>query len=1244
MVFRVYVEKKPGFDVEAQQLCGELRTILGVEALEGVRIVNRYDVEGISQELFDQATPTVFSEPQVDTVSADLPDFGGAAVFAVEYLPGQFDQRADSASECIQLISQGERPTVRSAKVYALSGALNDADIEAVKHYVINPVEAREASLETKTTLRMEVAQPGKVEVIAGFNDLDDACLQAFIDERGLAMDLADARFCQRYFRGERRNPTITEIKVIDTYWSDHCRHTTFGTRLEHIEIDDAVVKAAFDRYLAMRRELGRDERPVTLMDMGTIGAKWLKSNGILKNLDESDEINACTVKVKVDVDGEMQDWLFLFKNETHNHPTEIEPFGGAATCIGGCIRDPLSGRSYVYQAMRVTGAADPTVPVSQTLEGKLPQRKLVTTAAAGYSSYGNQIGLATGQVDEIYHPGYVAKRMEVGAVVGATPADHVRREEPAPGDKIILLGGRTGRDGIGGATGASKSQNVESLEDCGAEVQKGNAPIERKLQRLFRRGDACRLIKRCNDFGAGGVSVATGEIADGLDIDLNTVPKKYEGLDGTELAISESQERMAVAIAAEDVDEFLGYAREENLEATVIATVTERKRLVMRWNGDVIVDLSREFLNSNGAPKHMDVHVTSGAGYETPWMSGTLSERMHTLVTDINVASNKGLSERFDSTIGAATVLMPFGGCRQLTPNMAMVAKFPVFGETTTASAMAWGFNPYICERNQFTGAYLSVVESLSKLVAAGFEHEKAYLSFQEYFGKLKDDPTRWGKPVASVLGALMAQADLGVGAIGGKDSMSGSFEDLDVPPTLISFAVAVGDMRHATSPEFKKAGHRIVRIAPRYLDDGLTPDKDGLLAAMTMVEYLVDFHDAVAVSTPGYGATAEALFKMTLGNGIGVRLDPSIAIDDLFTPAYGSFLVELDDYAELPKVTNLVEVGQIGVTCEEYVFEACGETLDLNDLQDAWEGGIESVFPYRSKDDAAKAPVETVSFEAAKKTVYTGAPVAKPHVIIPVFPGNNCEYDSAAAFERAGADVTTLVINNLTPAAVAESTQALVDEIRRSQIVMIPGGFSGGDEPDGSAKFITAFFRAPAVTEAVRDLLKNRDGLMLGICNGFQALIKLGLVPFGDIVPMTAECPTLTFNTIGRHQSRLVRTRVASNLSPWLAKTAVGDVHTVAISHGEGRFVASDEVLAQLKANGQIATQYVDESGMPSMDLGANPNGSLLAIEGITSPDGRVFGKMGHSERSGNGLYVNVPGNKYQPIFEAGVEYFTA
>ena len=1244
MVFRVYVEKKPGFDVEAQQLAGELRTILGLTGLQGLRIVNRYDVEGISQELFDQTVPTVFSEPQVDNVAYDLPDFAGAKVFATEFLPGQFDQRADSAAECIQLISQGERPTVRSAKVYALEGDLTDADADTIKRYVINPVEAREASLETKETLKTQVPVPGKVETIAGFNEMDAEAGQSFIDERGLAMDLADLEFCQKYFSEEGREPTITEIKVIDTYWSDHCRHTTFGTELDEVDIDDAAVKAAFERYLELRHELGRDAKPVCLMDMGTIGAKWLKKNGVLTGLDESEEINACTVKVTVDVNGEDQDWLFLFKNETHNHPTEIEPFGGAATCIGGCIRDPLSGRSYVYQAMRVTGAADPTVPVSETLEGKLPQRKLVTTAAAGYSSYGNQIGLATGQVDEIYHPGYVAKRMEVGAVVAATPADHVRRETPAPGDKIILLGGRTGRDGIGGATGSSKAHNVESLELDGAEVQKGNAPVERKLQRLFRRGDACRLIKRCNDFGAGGVSVAVGELADGLFVDLNTVPKKYEGLDGTELAISESQERMAVDVAAEDVDEFLGYAREENLEATVIATVTEDPRMVMTWNGDKIVNLSREFLASNGASKHQTVHVEEQRPYETPWGEGTLAERMNKLVTDINVASNKGLSERFDSTIGAGTVLMPFGGRRQLTPNMAMVAKLPVFGETTTASAMAWGFNPYIMSKNQFTGAYLSVVESLAKLVAAGFEHEKAYLSFQEYFEKLRDEPERWGKPTAAVLGALMAQIDLGAGAIGGKDSMSGSFEDLDVPPTLISFAVAVGNMKRATSPEFKGAGHRVVRIAPRYLADGLTPDKDALLEAFSVVEELTDFHDALAVSTPGYGATAEALFKMTLGNRIGVTLNDDIAVDDLFTPTYGSFIVELADDAKIPAVSNLVEVGEIGVTTSAYVFKAAGETLDLAQVQEAWESGIESVFPYRSKGADKGKTVETIDFHAGKKTVYVGSPVAKPHVVIPVFPGNNCEYDSAAAFERAGADVSTLIVNNLTPAAVAESTQALVEEINKSQIVMIPGGFSGGDEPDGSAKFITAFFRAPAVTEAVRDLLKNRDGLMLGICNGFQALVKLGLVPYGDIVPMTDACPTLTFNTIGHHQSRLVRTRVASDLSPWLARTAVGDIHTVAVSHGEGRFVASDEVLAQLKANGQIATQYVDESGVPGMDLDVNPNGSLLAIEGITSPDGRVFGKMGHSERSGNGLYVNVPGDKYQPLFEAGVEYFAA
>ena len=820
MVSRIYVEKKPGFDVEAQQLAQELRTILGIGSLEGLRIINRYDVEGIGEDLFQRCVPIVFSEPQVDAATAELPVEGvtldeagfvtgapaGTAVFAVEYLPGQFDQRADSASECVQLISAGERPLVRSAKVYVLEGALTTDDIEAIKRYVINPVEAREASLARKRTLKMSVATPADVERLEGFLDLDQEGLAAFIANHGLAMDLADITFCQQYFAGEHRNPTITEIRVIDTYWSDHCRHTTFGTQLEDVQIDDEVVRAAFDKYLAMRHELGRDAKPVCLMDMGTIGAKWLKHEGILKNLDESEEINACTVKVKVDVNGADEDWLFLFKNETHNHPTEIEPFGGAATCIGGAIRDPLSGRSYVYQAMRVTGAADPTVPVRETRAGKLPQRKLVTTAAAGYSSYGNQIGLATGQVSELYHPGYMAKRMEVGAVVAATPANHVRRECPAPGDKIVLLGGRTGRDGIGGATGSSKIQNVESLEECGAEVQKGNAPIERKLQRLFRRGDACRLIKRCNDFGAGGVSVAVGELADGLSIDLDQVTKKYEGLDGTELAISESQERMAVALAPEDVDEFLGYATEENLEATVIATVTEEPRVHIDWRGDRVVDLSREFLASNGAPKHMDVHVEAPGRWEPAWEGSTLAERLGSLVTDLNVASNKGLSERFDSTIGAATVLMPFGGSRQLTPSMAMVAKLPVDGETTTASAMAWGFNPYLMEANQFAGAYLSVVESVSRLVAAGFAHRDAYLSFQEYFERLRSDPVRWGKPMAAVLGALEAQVDLGVGAIGGKDSMSGSFEDedgeLNVPPTLISFAVAVGKAARATSP----------------------------------------------------------------------------------------------------------------------------------------------------------------------------------------------------------------------------------------------------------------------------------------------------------------------------------------------------------------------------------------------------------------------------------------------------------
>ena len=1234
MVYRVYVEKRPGLTAEADALAGDIRTLLGISSLESLRLLNRYDVENITPELFDYSVKTILSEPQLDVTTDTLPE--GGILFAVEYLPGQFDQRAASAAQCIQILSQGERPLVRSARVYQLNGKLTAEEVGAIKKYLINPVEAREASLEPFATLAMTYDIPETVATLTGFRALDEAGLEKMVADYGLAMDVDDLRFCRDYFQSEDRDPTMTELRVIDTYWSDHCRHTTFHTTIDGVEFASPILQQTYEDYLATRKKLNRT-KPINLMDIGTIVAKLLKKQGKLGKLDESEEINACTVKVKVDVDGEEQDWLYLFKNETHNHPTEIEPFGGAATCVGGAIRDPLSGRSYVYQAMRVTGAADPLVPVSETLPGKLPQRKLVTTAAAGYSSYGNQIGLATGQVNELYHPGYAAKRMEIGAVVGATPADHVRRETPAPGDVVVLLGGRTGRDGIGGATGSSKAHKLESLESCGAEVQKGNAPVERKIQRLFRRGDACKLIKRCNDFGAGGVSVAIGELADGLFIDLNKVPKKYDGLDGTELAISESQERMAVALAAEDVDEFIGYAHEENLEATPIATVTEEARVRMEWNGAVIVDVSRDFLNSNGAAKHQDVRVLPGGTYERTWAGDTLAERMNALVTDLNVCSNKGLSERFDSTIGAGTVLMPFGGSRQLTPAMAMVAKLPVFGETTTVSGMAWGFNPYLTEANQFTGSYIAVVESVARLVAAGFFHKDMYLTFQEYFEKLRDEPERWGKPAAAVLGALMAQVDLGIGSIGGKDSMSGSFEQLDVPPTLVSFATAIGSVDRATSPEFKQAGSRVVRIAPASYD-GVTPDAAGLVEAFELVERLIGDGAALAVSTPGYGATAEALFKMSVGNGIGVKLTDSVTADELFAPSYGSFLVELAPCVELPHASDVVRVDEVGETTEAYEFAACGEVIDLVGLQEAWEGHLESVFPYRAEGDA----VETVSFTSAAPLVYNGT-IARPRVIIPVFPGNNCEYDSARAFEQAGAVAETLIINNLTPDKVAESTEALVKAIENSQIIMIPGGFSGGDEPDGSAKFITAFFRAPAVTEAVRDLLQNRDGLMLGICNGFQALVKLGLVPFGDIRPMDEECPTLTFNTIGRHQSRLVRTRVASNLSPWLSRCEVGDIHTVPVSHGEGRFVASPELAAQLAANGQIATQYVDEQGVPSMSLDVNPNGSVLAIEGITSPDGRILGKMGHSERRGYGLYQNVPGDRYQQLFEGGVGYFT-
>ena len=1228
MVYRIYVEKKPGFDGEARQLQNELTSLLGIGGLTGLRLLNRYDVEGISEQLFRQCAGTVFSEPPVDLTYDALPAHAGPA-FAVEYLPGQFDQRADSAAECIQLISQGERPLVRSARVYLLEGDVTAAQLEEIKKYVINPVEAREASLDTRATLQMTYAVPAPVAVLDGFGQLDEAGLRDFMAKQGLAMDYGDIRFCQEYFRSEQRDPTITEIKMIDTYWSDHCRHTTFGTILDEVQIDDEVVQAAFDRYMALRRETGRDAKPRCLMDVATIGAKALKERGVLTGLDESDEINACTVKIKCDVDGEEQDWLFLFKNETHNHPTEIEPFGGAATCIGGAIRDPLSGRSYVYQAMRVTGAGDPLVPVGETLPGKLPQRKLVTTAAAGYSSYGNQIGLATGQVDEIYHPGYVAKRMEIGAVVGATPASHVRRECPAPGDVIVLLGGRTGRDGIGGATGSSKAHNHESLEHCGAEVQKGNPPIERKLQRLFRREDACRMIKRCNDFGAGGVSVAIGELADGLFIDLNKVTKKYEGLDGTELAISESQERMAVALAPEDVDKFIALAEEENLEATPVAAVTEEKRLKMVWNGATIVDISRDFLNSNGAEKHQKAHIEKGAAWRPQWAGATFGEQMKNMVGDLNVCSKKGLSERFDSTIGAATVLMPFGGSYQLTPQMAMAAKLPVDGETTTCSGMAWGYNPYLTSADPYKGAMLAVVDSVTKLVAAGFRYEDAYLTFQEYFERLGDKPERWGKPLAALLGALDAQMGLGIASIGGKDSMSGSFEDLDVPPTLVSFATAIGKTHRVVSTEFKKSHSSVVLLRPFYKEDGVTPNFASLQSNYYIAEQMMEKGIVLSASAVGYGGIAEALFKMGLGNRVGFQMIADMTPEEMFEPAYGSLVLEIATGAPAGKL--------LGVTVRDYTFTACGETLDSAALQEIWEAKLEPVYPYRAAGPEVEAVSGRIDPPAAPKVG-----VAKPKVVIPVFPGTNCEYDTARAFRAAGAEPEVLVIRNLTPADVTASCEALVKAIDGAQMVMLPGGFSGGDEPDGSAKFIASFFRSPAVTEAVRRLLFQRDGLMLGICNGFQALIKLGLVPYGDIRPITAGDPTLTFNTIGRHQSMLVRTRVASTGSPWLSRCEPGDEHLVAISHGEGRFVAPQPVLEQLAANGQIATQYIDLDGRPTMDLRYNPNGSMLAIEGITSPDGRILGKMGHSERRGDRLYENVPGDKFQPIFEGGVDYF--
>ena len=1232
-VRRVYVEKKPAFAVQAKDLRHELRKYLGVSGLTGVRVLIRYDVENISDDVFEKACKTVFAEPPVDTLYKESFEMAeNARTFSVEFLPGQFDQRADSAVQCVKFLNEEEEPVIRSATTYVIEGEVSDEEFEAIKHHCINPVDSREIGMEKPETLVAKFEEPADVAILDGFQDMPEAELKKRYDSLNLAMTFKDFLHIQNYFKSEEhRDPSMTEIRVLDTYWSDHCRHTTFSTIVDNVSIDSDYIAATFADYINTRKDLyaGRTDKPVTLMDLACIGARQLKKAGLLKDLDESEEINACSVKITVDVDGKPEDWLLMFKNETHNHPTEIEPFGGAATCLGGAIRDPLSGRSYVYQAMRVTGAGDPLKPVSETLPGKLPQRKLVTTAAAGYSSYGNQIGLATGQVDEIYHPGYVAKRMEIGAVVGATPASHVRRECPAPGDVIVLLGGRTGRDGIGGATGSSKAHNLGSLDHCGAEVQKGNAPIERKLQRLFRREDACKMIKRCNDFGAGGVSVAIGELADGLYIDLNKVTKKYDGLDGTELAISESQERMAVALAPEDVDKFIAIATEENLEATPVAKVTEEKRLNMVWNGVSIVNISREFLNSNGAEKHQNVHVEQGTVWQPQWAGITFSQKMKNMVGDLNICSKKGLSERFDSTIGAATVLMPFGGAHQLTPQNAMVAKLPVDGETNTCSGMAWGYNPYLMSANQYIGARMAVVDSVTKLVASGFRYEDAYLTFQEYFERLGTKPERWGKPLAALLGALDAQMGLGIASIGGKDSMSGSFEQLDVPPTLVSFATAIGKASKVVSTEFKKPESTVVLIRPILDPETGCPNFFSLKANYKIVEQMIEEGMVASACAVGYGGIAEALFKMGLGNRIGFKMRADMPTHRMFEPMYGSIVLEM--------VSDSPAGELLGETTKEYTFESCGETLDMAELQEIWESKLEPVYPYRKAGPTVEKINGKLNAPAAPKIG-----VAKPKVIIPVFPGTNCEYDTARAFARAGADPEILVIRNLTPADVTASCEALVKAIGESQIVMLPGGFSGGDEPDGSAKFIASFFRSPAVTEAVRDLLQHRDGLMLGICNGFQALIKLGLVPYGDIRPITAYDPTLTFNTIGRHQSMLVRTRIASTGSPWLSHCDAGSEYEIAISHGEGRFVAPQNVLDQLIANGQVATQYVDLEGEPTMDQRYNPNGSLLAIEGITSPDGRVFGKMGHSERSGEYLYKNVTGDKYQPIFEGGVNYF--
>ena len=1245
-VKRLYVEKKPDYAVKAKELAEELQSYLSIESIRNVRVLIRYDVENVSDATFKKAMGTVFSEPPVDYLyEEDFPKEEGDKVFSVEFLPGQFDQRADSAVQCVQLLNEKETPVIRSATTYVLSGDITEEEFAKIKAYCINPVDSRETDETKPETLIMEYEDPADVSVFEGFKDMPEEELKALYDSLGLAMTFKDFLHIQNYYKNEEdRNPTMTEIRVLDTYWSDHCRHTTFSTELKDVSFEDGYFKPLFEKtfeeYKKDRAEIygDRKDKFICLMDLALMAMKKLKKDGVLDNMEESDEINACSIVVPVEFEDKTEEWLISFKNETHNHPTEIEPFGGAATCLGGAIRDPLSGRSYVYQAMRVTGCADPTVPLSETMEGKLSQRKLTTGAAKGYSSYGNQIGLATGLVDEIYHPGYVAKRMEIGAVMGAAPRKNVIRETSDPGDIIVLLGGRTGRDGCGGATGSSKAHTTESIDTCGAEVQKGNPPTERKIQRLFRREEVSRLIKKCNDFGAGGVSVAIGELADGLQIDLDKVPKKYAGLDGTELAISESQERMAVVLDPNDVDQFLAYAAEENLEAIAVAVVTEEKRLVMSWRGKEIVNLSRAFLDTNGAHQETSVVVNMPDEKECYYAANDavtdIKVTWLNTLADLNVCSKKGLVEMFDSSIGAGTVTMPFGGKTQLTPIQTMIAKLPVLeGKTDLTTMMSYGFDPNLSSWSPYHGAVCAVLESVAKIVASGGDYKKIRLTFQEYFERLGEDPTRWGKPFAALLGSFDAQMGFKIPSIGGKDSMSGSFEDIDVPPTLVSFAVDYTKASHVVTPELKAAGNTLVRVDIPFDEYGI-PVYEKAGAIYDSVHELTKNGTVVSAYALGAGGLIEAISKMAFGNLLGVKIADELPMEELNKKCYGSLLLEVKAGAELD--LDVVYVGQV---TDEKAVQIGDVEISLDEMMKTWEAPLESVFPTKTK--SGKEDVSQPLYTDGQIYICKNK-VAKPKVFIPVFPGTNCEYDSTKAFQRAGADVQTLVFKNQSETDILDSVDAFEKAIAQSQIIMFPGGFSAGDEPEGSAKFFAAVFRNQKIKEAVMKLLNERDGLALGICNGFQALIKLGLVPYGEIVAQTEDSPTLTMNEIGRHVSTMVYTKVVTNKSPWLQGATPGDVYAIPASHGEGRFVASEEWIKKLFANGQVATQYVNLDGEATMDVRYNPNGSYYAIEGITSPDGRVLGKMAHSERIGENVAKNIYAKQDQKIFESGVNYF--